>query len=218
MYPTQNHKGEILRALRKFSPPLKGGDFVSLPYSGVWWWAMGYTRIWRDSLKQYLWDLFPAVIKDPRPHCNWGYKHVFPLVWECILKLYPSIFKGGGGGGGGDQKHKIWDGAEKNSFAHLPFLMLFCRGITHAARLFKRGLCGQITSAWPTWNLLTYKIYSMSDVKVVAKPPLAMPMFRCCFVLLPLLYFRNSGSLHFCQVLQLGCFLNVFRDNYSDEK
>ena len=173
---------------------------MSLPYWGVWWWAMGYTRIWRDSLKRYIFETFflqssqildPIVIEGTNMYspieerfCV-GLRKISPLSMGVYIETIPIYIQGGGG----DQKHKIWDGAEKNSFAHLPFLMLFCRGITLAARLFKRGLCGQITSAWPTWNLLTHKIYSR--VKVVAKPPLAMPMFRCCFVLLPLLYFRK---------------------------
>ena len=99
------------------------------------------------------------------------------FFWECILKLYSR----------GDAKSIKYGMELKKLLCSLALSDVVLQG--HAARLFKGGLCGQITSAWPTWNLLTHKIYSR--VKAVAKPPLAMPMFHCCFLLLPLLYFRK---------------------------
>ena len=72
-----------------------------------------------------------------------GLRKISPLSMGVYIETIPIYIQGGGGA----KSIKYGMGPKKNSFAHLPFLMLFCRGITHAARLFKRGLCGQITSA-----------------------------------------------------------------------
>ena len=65
------------------------------------------------------------------------------FFWECILN-YTHLYSRGGGGGG-DAKSIKYGMELKKLLCSLALSDVVLQG--HAARLFKGGLCGQITSA-----------------------------------------------------------------------